>query len=156
MASGWRDVKIFRSRERGAILNLVARDSSLGTVFKMKLSPLAYWLRILLKRLPGKAAATSNSHTAKTDLRTNKTRFIYKQAATTFGCFQTHKTLKPLVKFTGKPLVKTFSRRGDSKSIIKQPLTTPRETLTGSMVGGMLGPLCVQKFSTVFSRTQDG
>jgi hypothetical protein len=89
-------------------------------------------------------------------LLTTKTEFIYKQAATSFGCFQTHKTLEPLVKFTGKPLVKTFSRRGDLKSIIKQPLTTSREKLTGSMVGGMLGPLCVQKFNVVFPRTQDG
>ena len=134
----------------------MARDSSLGTVFKMKLSPLAYSLRILLKRLLRKVTATSNSRTAKTDLLTNKTKFISKQAATSFGCFQTHKTLKPLVKFTGEPLVKTFSRRGDLKSIIKQPLTTPRETLTGSMVGEMLGPLCVQKFIIVFPRTQDG
>jgi hypothetical protein len=70
--------------------------------------------------------ATSNSRIAKTDLPTNKAKFIYKQAATSFGCFQTHKTLKPLVKFTGKPLVKTFSRRGDLKSIIKKPLTKPR------------------------------
>jgi len=89
-------------------------------------------------------------------LRTNKAKFIYKQAATSLGCFQTHKTLEPLVKFTGKPLVKTFSRRGDIKSIIKQPLTTPRGTLTGSMVGGMPGPLCVQRFIIVFPRTQDG
>ena len=133
----------------------MVRDSSLGTVFNLKLSPLADSLRILLKRLLRNVAATSNSRTAKTDLLTNKTQFIYKLAATSFGCFQTHKTLEPLVKFTGEPLVKTFSRRGDLKSIIKQPLT-PRETLTGSMVGGMLGPLCVQRFIIVLPRTQDG